>query len=52
MSRNLSNAKYLITRKDPQTGLREETVFTGSLKEKPKGWKVIEKIDSGSVCYG
>lgn len=44
MARSLSNTKYLISRKNPKTGFRETTIFTGNLKGKPKGWKVEHKL--------
>ena len=46
MSKSLSNAKWLLYRKNPQTGYREEIVFTGNIKLKPKGWKVYERVSN------
>lgn len=34
---------YLLTRKNPKTGFTETIVYTGNLKNKPKGWKVVNK---------
>ena len=44
MTKSLSNRKYLIWRVNKQTGFYEETIFTGNLKHKPKGWRVREEI--------
>jgi hypothetical protein len=35
---------YRIERVNPKSEFREETTYTGRLKDKPKGWKVIKKI--------
>lgn len=32
---------YLLGRKNPKTGFKETIVYTGNLKNKPKGWKVV-----------
>jgi hypothetical protein len=34
---------YTIQRKNPHTGFTETTTYTGSLKDKPKGWKVVKR---------
>lgn len=39
----VSNHKYQISRKNKQ-GYIETIVYTGSLRNKPKGWKVIKRI--------
>lgn len=33
---------HTIQRINPHTGFTEQTTYTGSLKNKPKGWKVIK----------
>lgn len=35
--------QYLLERKNPKTGFIERIVYTGSLKLKPKGWKVVKE---------
>lgn len=37
--------KYQLERKSPTTGYKEKIIYTGSLRNKPKGWKVIRKIE-------
>ena len=32
---------YTIERTNPHTGFKESTTYTGSLRNKPKGWKVV-----------
>lgn len=34
----------LIKRKNPTTGLTERIVYTGSLRFKPKGWRVVRRV--------
>lgn len=36
--------QYEITRKNPKTGFKETTVYTGSLRNKPTGWKVVKEV--------
>lgn len=31
---------HVLSRKNPRTGAIERTTFTGSLRQKPVGWKV------------
>lgn len=38
----VSNEKWVIERKNKNTGYTEQIVYTGSLKNKPKGWKVVK----------
>ena len=33
---------YTIQRKNPITGFKETINYTGNIKSKPKGWKVIK----------
>ncbi len=40
--KSYSNQKHLLVRKNPKTGFRETVIYTGNLKDKPKGW-VVEK---------
>lgn len=35
---------YLIERKNPQTGFKETTTFLGYIRQKPKGWQIVEKL--------
>ncbi len=42
--KSLSNAKYELQRTNPKTGFKETVIFTGSLKGKPKGYKVIKRV--------
>ena len=35
---------YIIERKNSQTGFIERIQYTGSIKNKPKGWKIIKQI--------
>lgn len=44
MSKSLSNAKYEISRINPQTGFKETIIYTGNIRNKPKGWKIENKI--------
>lgn len=37
-------ATYQIKRKDPKTGFLETIHYTGSIANKPKGWKIVRKI--------
>jgi len=39
------STKYLIERRDPKTGHVERITFTGRLRDKPKGWKVVKKVE-------
>lgn len=41
---SLSNAKYELQRTNPTTGFKETIIFTGNLRGKPKGYKVIKRI--------
>lgn len=41
---SLSNKKWLLERKNPRIGGRETVVYTGSLRNKPKGWRVVRRI--------
>jgi hypothetical protein len=34
---------YTLQRKDPKTGFNETIQYTGSLKNKPKGYRVIKE---------
>lgn len=34
---------YIIEREDKKTGYTERIQYVGSLKNKPKGWRVIKK---------
>lgn len=35
---------WLISRKNPKTGFFEMIHFTGNIKQKPKGWMVVEEV--------
>jgi hypothetical protein len=35
---------HLIEKKSPKTGYFERVVFSGSLRGKPKGWRVVREI--------
>jgi hypothetical protein len=37
----MKDSKYILERKNPQTGFKETIVYTGNLRDKPKGWKVV-----------
>jgi len=37
-----NNEKWLLERKN-KNGYKERVVYTGNLKQKPKGWKLIGK---------
>lgn len=36
--------QYSLERKNPKTGFNESIIYTGNLKNKPKGWKVLKEI--------
>lgn len=36
--------QYKIQKKNKRTGFTETIIYTGSLRDKPKGWKVIEVV--------
>jgi len=35
--------KTYLERKNPKTGFRERIIYTGSLKHKLTGWKILKK---------
>jgi hypothetical protein len=37
-------SNYIMQRRNPRTGFVETLTYTGSLSNKPKGWKVIKKL--------
>ena len=39
----MSNKKYKLQRENPKTGFTEMIIYTGSLRNKPRGWKVVDK---------
>lgn len=39
----MSDHVYQLERKNPKTGFRETTTYTGPITKKPRGWKVITK---------
>jgi hypothetical protein len=40
----VSGRVYLLARKNPRTGFTETIVYTGSLRQKPSGWKVVREL--------
>lgn len=36
--------QYLLQRRNPETGFTEKVVYTGSLRQKPKGWSVVKQV--------
>lgn len=36
--------QYTLERKHPRTGFNEQIVYTGNLKNKPKGWKMAGEL--------
>lgn len=42
--RSYDKPLYLIERKNPKTGFKEQITFLGTRKEKPKGWKIIKQL--------
>lgn len=36
--------QYQISRVNKKTGFKETIIYTGSLKNKPKGWKVEGEV--------
>jgi len=34
---------YLIERRCPKTGFNEQVIYTGSKRNKPKGWKIVKQ---------
>lgn len=36
--------QYELERRNPDTGFKETVIYTGSLKNKPKGWKVKKEV--------
>lgn len=43
------NLQTLLTRKNPKTGYTETVVYTGSLRQKPKGWRVVTRNQQRSL---
>jgi len=35
---------YIIERENPKTGYTEQIQYTGNIKNKPKGWRVVKQI--------
>lgn len=35
---------YLLARKNPKTGYQETVVYSGSLRQKPKGWTLVKPL--------
>lgn len=35
---------YLIERNCPKTGHKEQIVYTGNKRNKPKGWKIVKSV--------
>lgn len=42
----LSNRKYLLERKNPNSGYFETIIFTGNLKNRPTRYKLIKEIEN------
>ncbi|MBZ0294685.1 MAG: hypothetical protein K8L99_19120 [Anaerolineae bacterium] len=40
----VSDQVHTLVRKNPATGFTERTTFVGSLRDKPKGWKVNKSV--------
>lgn len=36
--------QYEIEKKDKKTGFMERIIYTGNLRNKPKGWKVVREV--------
>ena len=45
LAKSLSNKKYLIKKRDVKTGFMQTIVYTGNIKNKPKGWKISKRIE-------
>jgi hypothetical protein len=44
--------QYQLERVNPKTGYLDRIVYTGSLKQKPRGWSVIEAIQPNTQFAG
>lgn len=42
----MKNDKWKLTRNNPDTGFKETIVYTGNLRDEPRGWKVIKKLQN------
>lgn len=40
----VSGQQHLLTRKCPRTGFEERLLYEGSLKQKPRGWKLVRSL--------
>lgn len=40
----MNPSRWILWRRDPRTGLIETITFTGPLRRKPRGWRVMGRL--------